>query len=164
MRNRMPRQNFYVGVDPGAGGGIAILHSQGIVRVEKMPATERDIWDLFVWARVKAGQSQQVKGIIEKVGAMPKQGLSSTFKFGVGYGGLRMALIASLIPFEAVTPIVWQRGLHILPRKKEESKTKFKNRLKSKAQQLFPELKVTLATADALLIAEYCRRFYEGRL
>ena len=50
------------------------------------------------------------------------------------------------------------------PRLKEESKSQWKNRLKAKAQQLFPKLKITLKTADAILIAEYCRRKREGRL
>ena len=47
---------------------------------------------------------------------------------------------------------------------KTESKTEWKNRLKGMAQQLYPDLKVTLATADALLIATYCKRKHEGTL
>ena len=38
------------------------------------------------------------------------------------------------------------------------SKTEWKNKLKAKAQQLFPGEKVTLATCDSLLIAEYGRK------
>ena len=75
-----------------------------------------------------------------------------------------MALTAAGIPFEEVTPVVWQRGLGIPVRKKDESRSQFKGRLKAKAQQLFPQVKVTLKTADALLISEYCRRKREGRL
>jgi hypothetical protein len=86
------------------------------------------------------------------------------FNFGANYGALRMALTAAGIPFEEVVPGVWQRGLNIPPRKKTEGKTAWKNRLKAKAQQLFPSVKITLATADALLIAEFCRRKHEGLL
>jgi Holliday junction resolvasome RuvABC endonuclease subunit len=105
-----------------------------------------------------------VCAVIEHVHAMPKQGVSSTFKFGVGYGGLRMALIAASIPFEEVTPRTWQKALGVVVRKKTETKTQFKNRLKAKAQQLFPRESITLKTADALLIAEYCRRKQLGLL
>ena len=80
------------------------------------------------------------------------------FSFGASYGALCMALTAADVRFEEVPPLRWQRGLHIPPRKKSESRTAWKNRLKSKAQQLFPKEYVTLATADALLLAEYCSR------
>lgn len=161
-------QIYYVGVDPGQSGGLVIIHdgSYGIsstpmthAEAMPMPATERDIWDWF-----EGLDPQQTVAVIEKVHSMPKQGVASTFKFGMGYGGLRMALIAAGIPFEDVTPRVWQKALSILSRKVTETKTQFKNRLKAKAQQLFPSIKVTLKTADALLIAEYCKRKHEGRL
>jgi hypothetical protein len=68
-----------------------------------------------------------------------------------------MALIASGVPFEAVTPGKWQKEFGLLA-KKGETKTAKKNRHKARAQELFPDLKITHATADALLIAEYGRR------
>ena len=86
------------------------------------------------------------------------------FKFGMSYGGLRMALTAAQIPFESATPQNWQKSLGIGKKGKTETRTSFKNRLKAKAQQLFPNLKVTLATSDALLLAEYCRRKRTGSL
>ncbi len=64
-------------------------------------------------------------------------------------------LIASRIPFEEVTPQKWQKTLSCLSRGD-------KNITKAKAQQLFPGLRVTHATADALLIAEYARRHARG--
>jgi hypothetical protein len=83
------------------------------------------------------------------------------FKFGMGYGALRMALTALEIKYEEVPPQKWQKELGIVTRNKErESHTQFKNRLKAKAQQLFPTMDVTLKTCDALLIAEFCRRTY----
>jgi hypothetical protein len=52
-----------------------------------------------------------------------------------------------------------------------ETDTQWKHRLRKKAQQLFPSLEVwrgtignQLAVADAILIAEFCRRRQEGRL
>jgi Holliday junction resolvasome RuvABC endonuclease subunit len=89
---------------------------------------------------------------------MPKQGVASSFKFGVNYGIVRMALTAAGIPFEEVTPQAWQKALGITHRKKTETPSEWKNRLRARAQQLFPSVSLTLATADALLIAEYCRR------
>ena len=88
---------------------------------------------------------------IEAVHAFPKQGVSSTFKFGVNYGLLRGLMIAGAIPFEEVSPLKWQREMACLSKGD-------KNITKARAQQLFPGIKITHATADALLIAEYARR------
>lgn len=153
------RTRYYLGIDPGQSGGIVTVNSSGRSSDSyKMPSTELDIYNLLrVLSPIKFC-------LIEKVHSMPKQGIASAFKFGKGYGGLRMALIACEIPFDEVTPQKWQKGLSIPPKKKSETPVKWKNRLKQKAQQLFPQEKVTLATADALLIAEYCRRREEGLL
>ena len=45
------------------------------------------------------------------------------------------------------------RGLGIKSKKKDETKTAYKNRLKFVAELLFPDQKVTLWNSDALLIA-----------
>lgn len=146
-----------IGVDPGASGGLAEIGVDGVTAVP-MPATELDILE---WLR-QQGRRSDVTAIIEQVSGYIGEGHpgSAMFKFGMSYGGLRMALIACDIPFEAVTPQAWQKALSISKRDKSESRTQFKNRLKAKAQQLFPLVKVTLATADAILIAEFCRRRY----
>ena len=156
-------RRVYIGIDPGKSGGLAACAWDGKIVAVKMPATERDVWDWFVQIR-----GVDCFAVIEKVGGYMPGGRgnigSAMFNFGASYGGLRMALIAAGIPFEAITPGVWQRALGISPRKKTESKGAWKNRLKAKAQQLFPKLNVTLATADALLIAEYAKRKSTGTL
>lgn len=141
---------IFIGIDPGASGGIAGLNYDGhVVEALKMPQTERDIYDYV--GSFTGGNGESCKALIEKVHAMPKQGVSSTFKFGVGYGGLRMALVGHGIPFEDATPQKWQAFMGCLTRGD-------KNVSKAKAQMLWPRLKVTHAIADALLIAEYLRR------
>ncbi len=156
---------IYVGVDPGMSGGIAAL-CNGQMRCTKMPATEHDVWQWFEdvrdWPEYPC-MTVQCFAVIERVHSMPKQGVASTFKFGYSYGLLRGMLVASGIPFEDVTPQLWQKGLGITPGRGMK-RTDFKNRLKARAQCLFPKEKITLATADALLLAEYCRRKCEGKL
>ena len=135
-----------IGIDPGQSGGIAYIDSDGCATAWKMPDTERDVYELLR-TMDRAGATAW----IEKVGPMPKQGVSSTWKFGQHYGSLRMALIATEIPFEGVAPGVWQRSLGCLTHGD-------KNISKRRAQELYPTLKITHATADALLIATYGRR------
>lgn len=152
---------YYLGIDPGQSGGLALIDENGKHYASwKMPESERFIWDV-----IDHNASLADKAVIEQVHSFPGQGVASTFKFGVGYGGLRMALIAAYVSFEEVNPRTWQKALGIKPMdKKQESHRDFKKRLQAKAQQLFPTVTVTLAIADALLLAEYCRRKNMGLL
>lgn len=135
-----------IGIDPGKSGGIAWC-VDGFMQVWATPKTEADIARLFF----DFSQFKDTHCFIEKVHSMPKQGVVSTFTFGQGYGFLRACLVCHKIPFEEVTPSKWQKALGCVARGD-------KNKLKAKAQQLFPDLDVTLKTADALLICEYGRR------
>jgi Holliday junction resolvasome RuvABC endonuclease subunit len=144
---------LYMGVDPGKSGAIAVIDETDMVDVGfiRNDATESDI------ARYISGWLLRPFCYIERVSAMPKQGVSSTFKFGVSYGFLRGCLISSGIPFEEVTPRKWQAAMGCLSGGD-------KNVTKARAQQLFPQIKVIHAIADALLIAEFCRRVRTGQL
>lgn len=141
-----------MGIDPGGSGAIVVIGNHGVPDFVRNSGTESDLASFVsAWCATDFA-------IIEKVGAMPKQGVSSTFKFGQSYGFLRGLLIANRIAFEEVTPQKWQKEFGLVRTNKSESGTDKKNRHKAKAQQLFPGVKVTHANADALLIAEYCRR------
>lgn len=162
----------FLGVDPGANGGFAIISGDGIAQAFRMPKTEADVARLFEERIVPA---RVVYAIIEAVHSFPGQGVASSFTFGRNAGLLIGLLLAHGISFEEVPPRTWQKALGIPPRIKtpkkpkpfmqypaEESNTDWKNRLKAKAQTLFPGLDITLATADALLIAETARRIRVG--
>lgn len=154
----------FIGIDPGKSGGISVIRTDGSVwSLTPMPTTERDVFNALSPYGMGLGQPIDVRAIIEKVHAMPKQGVSSTFTFGRGYGFLRGCLIALGIPFDEVTPQRWMKSFGIASRGKTETKAQFKQRLRGLAQQLFPSEKITLATADALLIAEFCRRLHNGQ-
>lgn len=154
----MKKNRIIIGIDPGASGAIAVISSYSI-ETFNLSNTESDIAD-FLYKVIGEVEDSNIFCIIEKVWAFPGQGVSSSFKFGVSYGFMRGMLIALSIPFEETIPRTWQKEFVVPRNKKNESKTQFKNRLKSKAQQLFPNIKVTLANADALLIAEFARRNY----
>lgn len=140
-----------IGIDPGKSGGIAFI-SKSFQRAVKMPETERDLWQQLMDAR-DVGESDEgdVVAYLEKVGPMPKQGVTSVWTFGQGYGATRMALIGLGIRFETVTPQRWQKAMGCMSGGD-------KNVTKRKAQELFPSLKITHAIADSLLIAEHGRR------
>lgn len=144
----------YIGCDPGKSGGIAVIYPDGKASAFPMPETERDLWDLL---NELSGLYVDIRAAIEIVGARPGQGVSSMFKFGMGYGALRMAVIASGIPVRHVTPQAWQKALQCLTGGDKMVAVR-------RAQELFPSFDwpktktAKLAIADALLIAEWLRR------
>ncbi len=152
----------YMGIDPGKSGGLVRLWPSGVVSVSTpMPPTRLEVWQ---W--IDRYKDHDTVAMIEKVQAFPDQGRSSCFTFGQGYGELLMALTAAGIPTETVHPKAWQRGVGMI-RKKNEPNRQWKERLRGKAQELFPSLPIwseprtkgkQLAIADALLIAWWCRR------
>ena len=132
-----------IGIDPGTNGGIAWI-TDGKPCVEKMPDTLQDLWELFR----DISSEGDCRAYLEQVHSSPQMGVVSSFTFGNGFGHLEMALTAAGIPFERVRPQVWQKAMGCMTKGD-------KNVSKRKAQELFPNMKVTHATADALLIASY---------
>jgi len=138
-----------IGIDPGANGAIAWIDERGRACVEKMPDTLLDLWEIFR----DVASNGDCKAYLEQVASSPQMGVVSAFSFGRGYGNLEMALTAAGIPFERVRPQVWQKALGCMTKGD-------KNITKRKAQELFPDIKITHATADALLIAQYGTKQY----
>ena len=164
-----------IGIDPGQSGGIAVI-SGNYYHAIKMPETEKDIYEHLKDIINTGKVNSEVICFLEKVHTMPTtamgsmrcscgrihktlkviQGSASQGKFMQGYGTLRGMLIALGVRLEEVTPQKWQKAF-VTSKARTESKTDHKNKLKAKAQLLFPDLKITLKTADALLIAEFGR-------
>lgn len=140
-----------IGIDPGQSGGIAVLRG-GYAVARRMPETERDLFEALREVCLDRTKRPPDLVVIEAVHSMPKQGVASSFKFGMNYGALRMAITALGVPWDTVSPSEWQ--------KKMRCQTKGdKNITKALAQRMFPQLTITHAIADALLIASYGVRF-----
>tara|TARA_R110002012_G_scaffold59266_3_gene154740 strand:+ start:159 stop:404 length:246 start_codon:yes stop_codon:yes gene_type:complete len=76
------------------------------------------------------------------------------FTFGTNYG-MHLGLLASnRISYTTCTPLTWMKYYGSRPKDKKARK----KHLKQLAQQLYPntDKAITLATADAVLIAHYC--------
>ena len=145
-----------IGIDPGGSGGISYVWDGG-AEVWKMPVTFRDQWELIATLAIvaKAAVLEKVhaaRGRPDEHGETRTQGVSSTFKFGKNAGALEMALTASDIRFDLVSPQKWQGALSCRTGGD-------KNITKTAAQRRWPHLTVIHATADALLIAEYGRLY-----
>lgn len=160
----------YMGIDPGASGAIAVITNKVIVELKPLGASDLDIWTFIdeVSSLISFAVLERVGGFVPARRAYGGNNAPGhmMFNFGRSFGKLEMALTASAISHEEITPQKWQKGLGIPPRRnnENESVSAFKRRLRIYAQRLYPETKITLATADAILIATYAKRKCEGTL
>lgn len=104
--------NTILAVDPGLKGGIVVMGEDGsVIHTEKMPVLKVDgkgTIDLQLVAKtVRTYQPRLI--CIEQVHAMPGQGVSSVFTFGMGFGGIKGVAAALDIPLATVRPLTWQK-------------------------------------------------------
>lgn len=116
----------------------------------------KSVFDTSAFARLVRDVSP-VLIAIEKVHAMPKQGVVSTFTFGENYGVLKGIAAALYIPLVEYRPQEWQseffRGM---------SKDLGKQRSVVYCSALFPqEVNLTDGECDAILIALHARKQFK---
>jgi hypothetical protein len=176
---------WYVGVDPGASGGMVAvsINNEAVLFHAIGNSTDQGIWEWFDNLGGKA------YAVIEKVGGYigQAQPASAAFNFGRSAGFLHGCLVAAGIPYEETPPRRWQKALGIPQRQKHtrtamvevtkgrrkgelqekrvggETPWQWKTRLLQEAQRLLPRCRITKATADAALMAIYCRRKMLGQ-
>ena len=140
------------GIDPGFTGAITLYWPEtGDIEVHDMPtmlnAKGKPILDHHGILSIL-----EPEGDGEQVGAMPRQGVSSVWRFGEQVGALHMALAATKTPMRLVTPAKW-KGFFGLSREKGLSR--------GVAMQRFPEFAEKFkrvkddGRAEATLIALY---------
>ena len=136
-----------IAIDPGVGGAMAVQYPDGkiVATAFDCEATMRDELETVL----AYDDTCEVHAVLERVRSMPGQGVKSMFTFGQNYGYWRGVLQGLRIPFHEVLPREWQRGLLISGKLKGAER---KKALQQIAKERFPHLKVTLKTADALLM------------
>ena len=134
-------------IDPGQSGGLAWHDQDGIVQAEKMPPTMTDLIDRLIELMPEVGCVLQA--VVERTGTyVPGNSGPGAVKFSRHCGHIEAALYALGFSTTQVAPSVWQKRLGALPKDKKDRKNAIKNQMAA----LYPHLRVTLATADALAI------------
>ena len=154
----------YIGIDPGFSGGIAAIENDGETHTAPMPVTGSgkdraiDVETIHGWI-LDVGKPEIV--VVEKVHAMPKQGVASTFSFGKGYGMVLGMLACAGIPHALVTPQAWKKAIMAGVGAKDKAAAI------QWCGQFYPQANLLATTrsrvphdgiADALCMAEYGRR------
>lgn len=145
-------------IDPGLSGAIAVFRDGELTETVDMPthtltrnqATKRQVSasglaDLFI-----ALKPRHV--VVEKVHAMPGQGVTSMFSFGRSFGVIEGILAALILPATYVTPTIWTKGI---------GRGYGKDASRARACELFPQHQKMFARvkddgrADAALIGAW---------
>jgi hypothetical protein len=140
----------FAGFDPGKSGAFSFYFPAS---PEMIGAEDFLLVNGEIDAATLADRLRQMKpdhAIIERVGAMPGQGVSSMFNFGKSYGVLLGVIAALQIPSSLVTPRTWKRDLK-LGADKEESRALALRQWPGRAE-LF-SLKKHHGRAEAALLA-----------
>lgn len=155
-----------IGIDPGITGAVAVLGPPpdfGCWELHDMPSLVLANGRRNVDGRLFAGMVDKWRAhweapgqgnmvaYLERVSAMPKQGVTSMFGFGRSFGIVEGVLLALHIPIVYVEPQHWKERAGLSRKDKDAARLL--------AIKLYPEqdlfLKKHIGRADALLIGRF---------
>lgn len=154
---------LYFGIDPGKSGAMAVISDLASTAekpyVRIVPFDEeayRGVLKFYV-----EHDYEHIGGaVVERVNAMPGQGVTSMFSFGTNYGYIQGLLAAYGIPYELVLPRVWKKAFGV---------TSDKNTSIEVAKRMFPTVsfkrtercrKDDDGAAESALLAAYAKRIF----
>ena len=140
-----------IACDPGVNGGFAWTDSESF-ETAPMPPTDSDVCAFIAHLATKA---KDVDLWLEEPPLFAGKNIPGSaigklmWNCGVIYG----AAYACGFRIRRVRPAVWMKA-HPVGTKGDLTTTAWKNKLKGRAQEVFPTVDVTLKNADALLILD----------
>lgn len=154
--------DYYIGVDPGLDGAIAVVDKDGgLVQIYDMPTVDVVVGGKSKCKVAPAAIADELKfyttngrcvAICESVSARPRQGVTSMFGFGRSLGVVEGVLAGMGIPYELVPPPTWVKHMRVAPGKGGS---------RSRAMEIWPSMAGEFkrvkddGRADAALIALY---------
>jgi hypothetical protein len=152
----------YITIDPGVNGGIA-WDGSTLPSCMGMPGSDTEIAEEIqrlaemddVLLRIRPGLKCVIEDVPKFVGkALPG---STIFPLAFNCGLVRGIAVSLRMPVILVRPQDWQKHFRLGTKGDTSGTTEWKNRLKAEAQRRYPHLKVSLKTADALLLLAYAQ-------
>ena len=142
---------IFAAIDPGSiHAAIAVFDDDQLLFVDDIRTTA-DMIDGLALAKALADM-RIAHVVVENVHSMPKQGVASTFKFGMGCGIIHGVICALRLPVTLVTPVQWKK-FHGLNADKEAARRLAIRRWP--AQHSYLARKKDTNRAEALLIGDW---------
>ena len=150
-----------IGIDPGLSGAIAIIEDNKIIEMFDMPVmsdgkkNKRQLNSALLVQLIKDNikNLEDTIMVVERVNAMPGQGVTSMFNFGQTFGAIKGICAALGLPIFFVRPAKWKKHFELINSSKDASRTKVIEMYPSISQQLSKKKDVN--KSDAILIARY---------
>jgi Holliday junction resolvasome RuvABC endonuclease subunit len=103
-----------LGIDPGSvSAAYGLLDEEGIYcATGDIPVVDRMV-DAAGLNRLLGWWGMTLIAVVEQVSAMPKQGVTSSFRFGMGCGLIRGVLVARGVPIIQVAPTKWKKHFNL---------------------------------------------------
>lgn len=166
-----------IAIDPGASGAVVVVESErpGVANWYRMPKTVDGYYRIL-----RTIKTPGCIGVVEFQNGCFGRNVAGLyqFRFGMCYGAWLAVLAAEGIQTHTPAPAKWMNALNLgkrgltrapdsatheqkqeIRRANSKLKTQWKQKLADAARELYPDVNVILENADALLIAEYARRF-----
>ena len=144
-----------IGIDPGMKGGIAILDTEtNKMRAIPTPLIGKEIDYRNIYAEFMFYEPSIV--VVEKVHAMPGQGVTSMFNFGLSYGALVALATVSTGRLVLVTPQMWKKHILAGTNKDKDAAIQFCNHTYPNVNLILPRCRNAHdGMADAICLAHY---------
>ena len=147
----------YIGIDPGASGGIAVIDEEGNIKAYKCPKSSEEMSLLFQMC-IGNTPTVNIKLLMERVWARPTNAVRAAFSYGVNYGQWLGISATHEVQMNTAIPVEWIKWVGCPKALKRDVRKRW---LKKKAGELYPDVnKLTLATSDAILITHYAKEEY----
>ena len=96
----------YIGIDPGAGGGIAVIDEGGEIKAYKCPKSSDEMALLFQMCMLKT-PANKVKLLMERVWARPTNAVRAAFSYGTNYGQWLGIAASHEVTMNTAIPVSW---------------------------------------------------------
>ena len=147
----------YIGIDPGASGGIAVIDEEGNIKAYKCPKSSDEMALLFQMC-IGDTPTVDIQLLMERVWARPTNAVRAAFSYGVNYGQWLGIVATHEVQMNTAIPVAWIKWVGCPKALKRDVRKRW---LKEKARELYPDVnKLTLATSDAILITHYAKEEY----
>jgi hypothetical protein len=149
---------YYIGVDPGQKGGLALIKEGLAIEYTIMPDTVKGIAEWLVEVNYIAfSEDNKIAMVVELAQAFPGAGAVGMFNYGRHFGCFEALAGAYNIPYHEVRPAVWKKDMGL--NAKKVNAISLCERLFPTVNLVFPRhKKQSDGAAEAILIAEWARR------
>lgn len=154
---------IFVGIDPGVKGGLAAIQDGEVVLVQKAGDAHTIVGFIQACADLSPPDKFVAQPVSVAIEAVPKWCGEARFAvhamtgsaMATMFGTFQLAVgvcVGMGIEPRLLTPVKWQNLVQCRNRERLET-TPWKNKLKARAEELYPGIRLTLWNCDAVLIA-----------